>query len=76
MTGSSFWMGAFRKRIVNLPRDKWIWQWTDGSNWKFTKWDKLNPNGAEGSKFNTCSIFSDYQHKDARLYPGPTVTFF
>jgi len=53
MTGTYFWMGAYRQpRTPNLPRDKWIWQWTDGSIWKFTKWGGSNPdNGRGGGQF-------------------------
>jgi len=41
MAGSSmFWMGANKQ-----PRTlKGFWEWTDGSNWKYTKWAPGEPN--------------------------------
>jgi len=71
MTGTYFWMGAYRQpRTPNLPRDKWIWQWTDGSIWKFTKWGGSNPdNGRGGGQFCGASNWSN-----AKLWDDGTCT--
>jgi len=54
MVGSRgrFWIGANRQpRTLNLPKEKWFWQWTDGSNWNYTKWASGQPDGYQGRQF-------------------------
>ena len=67
-----FWMGANRQpRTWYLPREKWFWEWTDGSNWKYTKWAHGEPNGYKGSKKNFYLLTTNIMI----FRPPPPTTF-
>jgi len=66
MAGSSeFWIGANRQpRTLNLPKEKWFWQWTDGSNWEYTKWFPDLPDGFGGRQFCGTANWSNTKQWD------------
>ena len=54
-----FWIGGHRDRVADIPKDKWNWMWTDGSEWNFTNWMSGEPNNflQGGEQFSTIKNF-------------------
>jgi len=52
------WLGGKRRSLVDQ------WQWTDGSEWSWQKWDKGEPNNLQGYGTENClEMYIDFQDR-------------
>ena len=58
LIGDTAWLGARRKSTSRQEADDYSdryrgeddWEWSDGSPWKFTRWDVREPNNHSGNE--------------------------